>query len=134
MAALAPTRAASAQVTDLARRIEGAQGPEIEQINAMLAGWGAPPLSPDAPAMPGMEAGGGMPGTMSDGQMSQLGAMSGPSFDRTFLTMMIGHHAGAISMARTELAQGLNPQARALAGSIIAAQQREITEMRALLG
>ena len=36
-------------------------------------------------------------------------------------------------MARTELADGTNPQARALAQEILDVQQAEIAEMRALL-
>jgi uncharacterized protein (DUF305 family) len=136
MASQASSRAASAQVKDLASRIEAAQGPEIEQMNTMLAAWGAPTVSPSAtamPGMPGMAAGAGMPGMMSDGQMSGLAGTTGPVFDQAFLQMMIQHHSGAITMARTELAQGLNPQAKALANSIIADQQREIGEMQSLL-
>ena len=79
-------------------------------------------------AMGGMPMG-GMPmhGMMSDAQMQQLAAQSGPAFDRMFLQMMIEHHTGAVQMAQTEQAQGLNPQAKELAGAIVAAQQREIT-------
>lgn len=51
-------------------------------------------------------------------------------FDPAFLTMMIPHHEGAIEMANAELEKGKNPQLKALAQTIITAQQREITEMR----
>jgi len=54
-------------------------------------------------------------------------------FDRMWLTMMIVHHEGAIEMSQTELAEGVNPEARQLAESIIATQQAEIDEMRAML-
>ena len=47
--------------------------------------------------------------------------------------MMIGHHTGAVQMAQTELAAGQNPEAKALAQTIIDAQQSEITEMQGLL-
>ena len=47
--------------------------------------------------------------------------------------MMVEHHNGAMQMAQTEQAQGLNPQATQLAGAIVADQQREISEMQALL-
>lgn len=143
MSAQAADRAASPEVKDLATRIEQAQGPEIEQMNQMLDAWGAPRPQPGSTAMPGMPGmpghgmpmgGTAMPGMMNDGQMQQLATMSGPAFDRAFLQMMIEHHTGAIQMAQTEQAQGLNPQAKQLAGSIAADQQREITEMQALLG
>lgn len=130
MSALAPTRAASPEVKDLAARISAAQGPEIEQMTGMLAAWGAP--APPAGAMSGM---GSMPmnGMLSEQQMGQLTAASGTGFDRMFLEQMTAHHRGAVQMAQTELAQGQNPQAKALAETIIAAQQAEITEMQALL-
>jgi uncharacterized protein (DUF305 family) len=50
-----------------------------------------------------------------------------------FLQMMIGHHKGAIEMARTELRDGVNPDAKALAQKIIDGQQAEITTMEQLL-
>ncbi|GLZ56039.1 DUF305 domain-containing protein [Actinomycetospora sp. NBRC 106378] len=125
MSRLADTRAASPQVTALAARIEDEQGPEIEQMTAMLTAWGAPAGQPM-----GMT---GMPGMMGPQEMADLVAASGPAFDRAFLTMMIAHHAGAVEMAQTELAQGTNPQARTLARSIIVAQRAEIDEMQRLL-
>jgi uncharacterized protein (DUF305 family) len=50
-----------------------------------------------------------------------------------WLDMMIKHHEGAIEMARTELSQGVNSDAKSLAQQIIDGQQAEITEMRGLL-
>ncbi|GAA4758089.1 DUF305 domain-containing protein [Actinomycetospora chibensis] len=140
MSSQASERAASQEVKDLAARIEQAQGPEIEQMNQMLAAWGAPQSQPGStampgmPGMPGMPMGGmPMPGMMDEAQMQQLAAQSGPAFDRMFLQMMVEHHNGAIQMAQTEQAQGLNPQAKQLAGAIVADQQQEISEMQALL-
>lgn len=46
--------------------------------------------------------------------------------DVDFMKQMRGHHQAAIAMARVELDQGQNAQAKALADEIIAAQQREI--------
>lgn len=123
MSQQAESRASSPQVKDLARRISAAQGPEIEQMNAMLAAWRAPSSGAIS----------GMPGTMSDQQMNQLAVASGPDFDRHFLAEMTADHQGAITMARTELDQGQNAQANQLAQAIIDAQQAEITEMEALM-
>ena len=44
--------------------------------------------------------------------MSQLMAARGADFDRMFLHMMIRHHQGAVEIARTEQAEGINPAAR----------------------
>lgn len=46
--------------------------------------------------------------------------------DRDFAAGMIPHHQGAIDMAQVELRYGTDPQLRALAQQIVAAQQKEI--------
>ena len=135
MAELAGPRAGSDQVKQLAAAIQAAQQPEIDQMTAMLTGWGAPP-----PPAGGMAGGVGtdhgsaaMPGMMSDVEMTGLAQASGADFDRRFLTMMIAHHQGAVEMSATELAQGRSPEAIALARRITDAQRAEIDQMQRLL-
>jgi uncharacterized protein (DUF305 family) len=137
MSKLASQRAGSSQVKDLAARIQAAQQPEIAQMSGWLRAWNAPVPSADSP-MGGMGqmhngASGAMPGMMSSDQMQQLAQSTGIAFDRMFLQKMIAHHRGAVTMARTELGEGQNPDARQLAQRIIDTQQREITEMQSLL-
>ena len=45
--------------------------------------------------------------------------------------MMIPHHQSAIDMAKVQLEQGDDPQLRAMAEKIIAAQEKEIEELEA---
>jgi uncharacterized protein (DUF305 family) len=81
--------------------------------------------------MPSM--GHGMPGMMSAADMAKLEAATGKEFDKQFCTMMIDHHEGAVAMAKDELADGANPEAKAMAQQIITAQQAEITQMKQIL-
>jgi uncharacterized protein (DUF305 family) len=131
MSRLAPERAQSEEVKNLARQIETAQGPEIETLTGWLRDWGA------APSTTGMDHGsmdhGGMGGMMSDAEMQQLEQARGAEFDRQFLSLMIKHHEGAVTMAQTELASGQFAAAKQMAQQIIDTQQAEINTMRGLL-
>ena len=85
----------------------------------------------------GMDMGGmghgGQSGMMSDADMAKLKAAGGKDFDKQFCTMMIAHHQGAIAMAKDELANGTNGDAKTLAQKIITAQQAEIDTMNKIL-
>lgn len=125
MADLAATRAADSEVKELAEKIKEAQDPEIATMESWLREWGKP--------VPTGGMGHDMPGIMSEGDMKKLEAAKGAEFDKQFVTMMIAHHEGAIDMARTEEAKGANPEAKALAKTIVTTQQAEIDQMEQIL-
>ncbi|WP_434318667.1 DUF305 domain-containing protein [Leifsonia sp. P73] len=113
------------RVTDLARKIKAAQLPEIETMNGWLTAWG------QKAGMGGMDMGGD--GMMSQRDMDALDNASGADASRLFLTQMIQHHQGAITMAATETEKGQATEAVRLAKKIAAAQTAEIATMKQLL-
>jgi uncharacterized protein (DUF305 family) len=133
MAAVADSRAAGTDVKQLAAKIRQAQQPEIDTMSKWLTAWGQPaPMPSMESSMPSMDHG-SMPGEMTEADMTELMSAKGAAFDKQFLTMMISHHEGAIEMARQEVAQGSNPDAKTLAEKIINDQQAEITTMKDML-
>jgi len=117
------------RVTDLAKRIKAAQGPEITEMTAWLTTWGTPVHS-----MAGMSGMSGMDsGMMSDDDMAALGVAKGNDASKLFLQQMTTHHQGAITMAKTEISDGKNAGAITLAKAILTGQSAEIAEMASIL-
>lgn len=130
MADLVASRSTDQKVIDLAAKIKAAQSPEIATMNSWLKSWGMPEVED----MSGMDMGGSMPGMMSAADLADLAAAKGAEFDRMFLTMMVAHHEGAITMAKEQVTKGKNADAKALAGKVVADQSAEIAQIRGMLG
>ena len=89
--------------------------------------------------MGNMDMGGGAMGSPADKAFTQsmqkmmkdMGAEPTGNPDKDFVTMMMPHHQGAIDMAKVELQYGKDPMLRKLATDIVAAQEKEIAEMKA---
>ncbi len=130
LARLATDRAVDVGVRDLAGRIEAAQAPEIEQMQAWLGAWGATEDGAE-----GMDHGGAGAGArmMPDEDLGSLAGVAGAEFDRRFVEMMITHHQGAVDLADDEIAAGDSPDALSLAKAIKAARELEIAQMEQLL-
>lgn len=123
MSDLAPARSSNKDVLGLAEQIKAAQAPEIAQMKTWLTDAG---LDPNATHDMGM---GGM---LSDDELAALAGAKGTTFDRLYLTGMIGHHRGAIQMAQMILGSD-NDEAKALGEAIVKTQQNEIIYMQGLL-
>jgi len=106
MSRMAPTHGASPEVQRLASRIINAQQDEIATMERWLRDRQKP--IPDVPTdggagmmlMNGQPMRMLMPGMLTAEQMKALDAARGEAFDKLFLTSMIGHHTGAVSMVK----------------------------------
>jgi uncharacterized protein (DUF305 family) len=104
MAGWAPSHGASSSIQILCARIINAQQDEIATMQRWLGDRGLPVPEPTPGPMKmkmnGVEHEMLMPGMLTADQMQQLDQARGPEFDRLFLTFMIQHHKGAVSMVK----------------------------------
>jgi len=133
----APTHGASASLQVLAERVINAQKDEIALMQRWLRERQLPvPEARATMTMGGMEHVHQMPGMLSAAQLEQLNGAQGKEFDRLFLTFMIQHHQGAVTMVedlfRSEGA-GLDETVFKLASDISADQTTEIDRMQQML-
>jgi uncharacterized protein (DUF305 family) len=104
MATWAPTHDANSSVRILCERIINAQQDEILTMQTWLRdrNQSVPEVKagPMKMMMNGKEQEMLMPGMLTEAQMHQLDLAKGPDFDKLFLTDMIQHHRGAVSMVK----------------------------------
>ena len=128
LAELAEDRAEDRQVLTIARSIDRGQSREIIAMVAWLVQHDLP-----EPTLADLEAMGDMHGMLSPTQVRALEEADGTAFDELFLTGMITHHQGAISMADTLVRTGEDVRVREMATEVIATQNAEITRLADLL-
>lgn len=138
MAGWAPSHGASAAVRALSERIVVAQNDEIVFAQRWLRERNefVPPADPRGHIMPGMDHPMLMPGMLTPQQMAQLDAARGVEFDRLFLTFMIQHHQGALTMVQTLLnspGAGQDGPVFRFASDVHADQTTEINRMTLML-
>jgi uncharacterized protein (DUF305 family) len=102
MAGWAPSHGASKSLQIFCGRIALGQTAEIGLMQNWLKDRNQPVPEPDPRGMKmtmdGHDMFMMMPGMLTEAQMAQLDAARGVEFDRLFLTYMIQHHKGAITM------------------------------------
>jgi uncharacterized protein (DUF305 family) len=130
LAGLASEHSTNQALLALASTISAQQQPEINAMKALLLQW---EVDPNAMGDHGGH-GAGMQGMVDDATMTKLKSLNGPQFDTLWLQAMIGHHQGAIEMAKAEIANGQSVDMKAMASNMVAAQQAEIDQMKQMLG
>jgi uncharacterized protein (DUF305 family) len=120
MAEVAVARADNVLVRRLAFKMQNYQKAELVSLERWASQWRA-------------TAGGHIHGMLTPEQEANLASLTGPEFDRTFLTEMIRHHEGAIEMSNIELRNGRSGRAKTVARSVATIQQEQVDQMRDLL-
>ena len=122
---------------DMARvALKSAEHPEIEQLAENIITTQRAEIK-DLKSIKQEEFGTSrVPMNMSMKQMKGMGMMDPQSlandnpFDKAFIDNMIPHHQSAFEMAEVALGETDNPKIKDLAGNIVEAQKREISEMK----
>ena len=140
MAGFAPTRGASPSVQILTARTINAQRDEIVAMQQWLLDRGQPvpevyTEGVDSPVQV-PDDGMLMPGMLTGQQMGDLDAARGADFDRLFLSYMIQHHGGAVTMVHDLFATdgaALDEAVFKIASDIQVDQITEIARMEGML-
>lgn len=140
IASWAASHGARADIRVLCERIVVAQRDEIALMRTWLKDQNQAVPAADATHasmhVNGMKHDMLMPGMLTDEELAQLDRARGPEFDRLFLTFMIRHHEGAVSMVDTlfgSTGAGQDETVFRLASDIYADQTTEIDRMQKLL-
>ena len=148
MTELLRTRSQDKEVQALGKRISISQTDEMRFMKQWLTDRGLPLSEHGSMDMAGMDMAGMdhmdhmdmampmMPGMLTPAQMKALAAATGPAFDHLFLTGMIQHHTGALTMVKDLFetqGAGQDPQLFDFASDVDNTQQAEIDIMRHML-
>jgi uncharacterized protein (DUF305 family) len=146
MTELLRTRSQDKEVQALGKRISISQTDEMRFMKQWLTDRGLPISEHGAMDMAGMDMTGMdhmdmgpmpmMPGMLTPEQMKALAAATGLGFDHLFLTGMIQHHTGALTMVKDLFRSpgaGQDPQLFDFASDVDNTQQAEIDIMRHML-
>lgn len=121
--AMAEGRALREEVLDLAAAVRATQAEESELLETIRQGWASPPSPAPAPAT-----------VLVDLETTtRLQTTAGPEFERALLTVMVDLQRSTIELARTEIAGGRDPAARALATRVVQSRTAEIDHALGLI-
>ncbi len=138
IAGWAPSHGANRAVRALCERIVVGQRDEIVLMQRWLRDRHEtiPDVDTARGSMPGMYHPVMMPGMLTAEQLGQLDSARGAEFDRLFLTLMIRHHQGAITMVSQLFGtrgSGEEETVFKFASDVYADQSTEISRMKQML-
>jgi uncharacterized protein (DUF305 family) len=116
------------ELVKIADDIIATQQAEIDRMLEWREQWfGSKEREPEAAALEVL----GLSAAEAGMEHGGVDLATAPNVDQAFAGMMLGHHTGAIRMARLAEEKAGHDEVKTLAGNIIAAQQREIDVMDA---
>lgn len=144
MTAMMPTRTKNSALLELGQRISISQTDELVFMKQWLTDRGFPTTMPAKAGMAGMDNMPGMdmsdmppmPGMLTAKQMEALRNSTGAEFEHLFLTGMIQHHTGALTMVNDLFktpGAGQDAILFDFTSDVVNTQQAEIDTMRHML-
>lgn len=130
VAKLAESRGSAPEVRRLATDLREQWQTETATMQRWLLGWQRPMT---ADPNEGVHAGHGDLHSLRPADIAELRATPAAAFDRTAMTMLVGHLHNCVEVTRLESTSGRYPTAKALAANMTAARQTEIQQMLRLL-
>ena len=130
MTRMAESHRANPRILRLATKIDQSQVAEIRIMQEWLLDNGQ--VAPDTSSWRTMT----MPGMLTEEQLKKLDGATGVEFDRTFLTLMIQHHEGALQMVKDLFDKPGAAQVvdvSVFANDVVTVQTAEIGVMRQML-
>jgi uncharacterized protein (DUF305 family) len=123
-AKLAEGRTDNETILQVARAIQDTAAAETPQLTALAVRWHEKPAGTSE----------SIPGAIKPDKIVELTGASGTKFYNGWLDTMIVHHRGAITIAETELAQGKDADAKALAQKIVEAREPRLGQLQGMTG
>jgi uncharacterized protein (DUF305 family) len=120
---LAAKQAVDPQVRTLIAELGRQWDTEAGTMERWLTGWQQPPSADPAA---GAHAGHGDLHSLRPADLAELGAAQGRDFDRTAVSLLLGHLHNCVEVARMEATGGQYPPAKALAETMTTQRQAQI--------
>lgn len=122
MAQMAEQRASTAELRAMAKKMIADQRKDQAELASWRKKWYGAAAGARDMSLPGASA--------MNMDMSSLRKAAGHDFDHQFISMMIPHHEGAISMGREGASKAAHAELRRKAEEIADKQQREVADLK----
>jgi len=135
MVAMTGTHPLSPAAQRVAEDIRSTNGPQVEEMVDWLQDWDEPVPETSMDHAHGDDVAdsySSLPGMATDEELSALETLAGSELDRRWLTLMVNHHEGAITLTEAELDLGVYGPARELATVIQRTQRQQLERITAL--